>query len=191
MRRQRFETLLSDLCAIIFSIHYSEQYQTGTESEYRWERHPNLRIYLTAQLVSGKLITVVPVYLVSMPQIFEFYCTNPDCEFEMPSGWGYYMYAIADDGERVHCPHPGEMGRAREVTGENASQEEIDRRTGFNTYCFCIHCETQVDLDLDRDEKACPECRSNAVKTIDELVDEQCPVCEEATFVAEDTGAIA
>jgi hypothetical protein len=28
----------------------------------------------------------------------------------MPSGWGYYIYAIADDGERVHCPHPGEMG---------------------------------------------------------------------------------
>jgi hypothetical protein len=27
--------------------------------------------------------------------------------------------------------------------------------------------------------------------TIDELVDEQCPVCEEETFVAEDTGAIA
>lgn len=61
-----------------------------------------------------------------MPQIFEFYCTDPDCEFEMPSGWGYYMYATADDGDRVHCPHPGEMGRAREVIGEDASQKEID-----------------------------------------------------------------
>lgn len=87
-----------------------------------------------------------------MPQIFEFYCTNPVCEFEMPSGWGYYLYATADDGERVHCPHPGEMGRAREVIGEDASQKGIDRRTGFNTDCFCIHCETQVDLGLDRDE---------------------------------------
>ena len=46
-------------------------------------------------------------------------------------------------------------------------------------------------LDFDRDEKACPECRSNAVKTVDELVDEQCPVCEEETSIAKDTGAIA
>lgn len=100
------------------------------------------------------------------------------------------MYAIADDGERIHCPHPGEMTRAREEIGKDASQEEIDRRTGFNTYCFYIHCETQVDLDLDRDEKECSECRSNAVKTIDELVDKQCSVCEGRTFVAEDTSAI-
>jgi hypothetical protein len=77
------------------------------------------------------------------------------------------------------------------VIDEDASQEEIDRRAGFNTHCFCIHCGTQVDLNLDRDEKACPECRSNTVKTIDELVDQQCPVCETGTIVAEDTGAIA
>lgn len=101
------------------------------------------------------------------------------------------MYSIAEDGERVLCPHPGEMKRAREVIGEDASQEEIDRRTGFNTHCFCTHCDTQVDIDLDRDEKACPECGSNAVKTVDELVDKQCPICEDGTIVAEDTGAIA
>jgi ribosomal protein S27AE len=44
-----------------------------------------------------------------------------------------------------------------------------------------------VDLDLDRDEKACSECQSNAVKTIND----QCSVCEDGTFVAEDTGLIA
>jgi hypothetical protein len=126
-----------------------------------------------------------------MPQIFDIHCMNSDCDFEMPSGWGYSMYAITDDDERVHCPHPGEMGRAQEVIGEHASREVIDRRTGLNTYCFCIHCETQVDLDLDRDEKASRECRSNGVKTIGELVDVQCPVCGAGTFVAEDTGAIA
>jgi ribosomal protein S27AE len=60
-----------------------------------------------------------------------------------------------------------------------------------STLTFCIHRETQVDLDLDRDKKACPECQSNAVKTTDELVDEECPVCEEGTVIAEDTGAIA
>lgn len=50
---------------------------------------------------------------------------------------------------------------------------------------------TMAYIDLDRDEKACPECAPNAVRTVDELVDEQCPVCEDGTFVAEATGAIA
>lgn len=48
----------------------------------------------------------------------------------MLSGWGYYMYAIADNGERIHYSHPGEMGRVRQVIEENDSQGEIDRRTG-------------------------------------------------------------
>jgi predicted RNA-binding Zn-ribbon protein involved in translation (DUF1610 family) len=126
-----------------------------------------------------------------MPQIFDFHCTNTDCDFEMPSGWGYYFYAEADDGERVHCPHPGELGRAHEVIGDDASEEEFDHRTGFNNHCFCLHCESQVDLDLDRDEKSCTECDSDAIKTLDELVDEQCPLCGTGTVIAEDTGAIA
>lgn len=57
------------------------------------------------------------------------------------------MYVIADDGERNHGPYPGEMGRAREVVGEDTSQEEIDCRTEFNTNCFCTRCETQVNLE--------------------------------------------
>jgi len=48
-----------------------------------------------------------------------------------------------------------------------------------------------VDLNLDRDEKACLECRSNAVKAIDGLVDEQYPACETGTVIPEDTGALA
>lgn len=126
-----------------------------------------------------------------MPGISEFYCTNPDCDFAMPSGWGYYMYAIADDGNRIHCPHPDEMGRAREVIGRDASQAEIGRRTGFATHCLCIDCEAQIDLDLDRDDSLCPECGSYAIKTIHQLVDDWCPVCEDGTFIGEDTGAIA
>lgn len=35
-----------------------------------------------------------------MPQIFEYHCTSETCSFSAPDGWGYYMYAIADDGER-------------------------------------------------------------------------------------------
>ncbi|MFT4944650.1 MAG: hypothetical protein ACI9K3_000584 [Halovenus sp.] len=126
-----------------------------------------------------------------MPRIYEFYCTNPDCEFELPSGWEWYMYAVSDDCERVRCQRPGEMARARQVIGEDAARREIDRRTGVNSHCFCIHCESQVDIDLESDEKACPGCRSNAVETTDELVDEQCPVCDGGPFVAEDAGAIA
>lgn len=101
------------------------------------------------------------------------------------------MYAIADDGERVECHHPGEMAVARDVIGADASQDEIDRRTGFNKHCFCTDCERQVDLDPDRDDMVCPECHSPSVRTIDDLVDSPCPVCEDGTFVAEDTGAIA
>ena len=126
-----------------------------------------------------------------MPQIFEYYCTNSECDLEMPTGWGYYMYATADDGERVLCPHPGEMGKAREVIGADATKQEIASRTGFNTHCFCTSCQSQVDLDLEKDEKACSECSSESIKTINELLDEQCPVCDEGTFIAEDTGAIA
>lgn len=50
-----------------------------------------------------------------MPAIAKYYCDNDDCEFAGAEGWGYYMYAIADDGERVTCPHPGEMAEAHNV----------------------------------------------------------------------------
>lgn len=126
-----------------------------------------------------------------MPQIFDFYCDNPACEFELPSGWGGYMYAIDDDGERVTCPHPAEYATAREVIGEEVNEAEFDRRTGFNTYCYCPDCESQVDIDLNRDGKQCPDCGSPAVQTIEDLVGEPCPVCGEGTVVAEDTGLIA
>lgn len=126
-----------------------------------------------------------------MPSIYDYHCTNSTCEFEMPSGWGHHMYAITDEGKRLQCLHPGGMEQARQVIGEDASPDEINQRTGIVTYCFCLDCETQVDLDLDRDGKACPECQSNAIKTIDELVDEQCPVCAMGTIIAEDTGWIA
>lgn len=66
-----------------------------------------------------------------VPQIYEYYCDGETCEFSVPDGWGYYMYAIADDGERVHCPHPGGTRRAREVVGSDASEDELDERTGF------------------------------------------------------------
>lgn len=71
------------------------------------------------------------------------------------------------------------MARAYEVIGDAVSKKKINRRPRMNYYYFCLHCHEQVDLDPDRDEKACPNRGSNAVKTISEIVDEPCPVCED------------
>ena len=86
-----------------------------------------------------------------MPAIHDYHCTDDACDFAGPSGWDYYMYAEADDGERVTCPHPGERAKAREVIGEDASDEEIDERTGFNYHCVCVDCTEQFDRDPQRD----------------------------------------
>ena len=126
-----------------------------------------------------------------MPHINEYHCTQEGCEFAGPTGWGYYMYAEADDGERINCPHPGERSRARSVIGDNATEEEIDNRTGFNYHCVCIDCIEQFDRDPQQDDLMCPNCDSTAIELLVELVNQPCPKCGEGRFVAEDTGAIA
>lgn len=126
-----------------------------------------------------------------MPAIDLFFCDNEACEFAGPAGWGYYMYAIADDGERVVCPHPSEKGHAREVVGLDATNEELDERTGFNYYCVCIDCAGIFERDPNRDELVCPDCGSRAVTLMVELVGSPCPSCGNGTFVREDSGGIA
>lgn len=126
-----------------------------------------------------------------MPAISRFYCDNPSCGFDGPEGWGYYMYVVADDGERIRCPHPGEMRKARAVVGEDASDEEVRERMGFSYHTVCVDCTARFDLDPERDVLRCPECRSSAVELLVELVGYPCPQCGEGTFTAEDTGAIA
>ena len=126
-----------------------------------------------------------------MPLIYEYYCTSEGCTFSGPTGWGYYMYAEADDGERVTCPHPGERAKALAVIGEAATREEIDSRTGFSYHCVCIDCVEQFDRDPQRDRLLCPSCDSTAVELLVELVGHPCPQCGVGYFVAEDTGAIA
>ena len=126
-----------------------------------------------------------------MPHIFEYHCTSETCSFSAPDGWGYYMYAIADDGERVHCPHPGETRRAREVVGSDASEDELDERTGFTYHSACVDCAEQFDRDPSRDDLQCPACGSYAVQYILELVGSPCPACLDGTFTKEDTHAIA
>lgn len=126
-----------------------------------------------------------------MPAIARFHCTDEECDFSGPEGWGYYMYAIDDSGERHTCPHPGEQARAREVIGPDATDEEIDERTGFNYYCVCVDCSTLFEKDPQRDTLVCPACQSRAVTLMTELVGSPCPACGEGTFIREDTGAIA
>lgn len=150
--------------------------------------------------------------------INNYQCEN--CDFEMPRGWGGYMYVqaptcvdcdqpiYADDKEcdgcntpieaittggyeRITCPHPQEHSTVVSVLGPEPSDELVDQRTGFNSYCVCLSCLSQFELDLGRDDRKCPECMSIEVKSEHELVDELCPKCSEGTFVEISTGIIS
>jgi len=124
-----------------------------------------------------------------MPLINEYHCT--ECEFSGPVGWGYYMYAEADDGERIQCSHPGERRAAERVIGEDVSEEEYDARTGFAYHCVCIDCLEQFDRNPNEDTLRCPNCRSSAVELLVELIGNRCPLCRDGLFVVEGTGAMA
>lgn len=145
-----------------------------------------------------------------MPAIHEYHCNT--CDFTMSDGWGGYMYVQAkicsecgervneiedfcvgcgtptdevdaDGYERVTCPHPSEHHTVRRVLGEDSSDQKQSKRTGFNSYSVCLDCLSQFELDTKRDERLCPECNSERVKTQDELVGDECPNCSEGTFV--------
>ena len=153
-----------------------------------------------------------------MPPIHEYHCDT--CAFTMPSGWGGYMYVQArvcsecgetveeteavcggcetptdeieaDGYTRVLCPHPMEFITVQNVLGEDPSEETREARTGFNSYCVCRDCVSQFALDMERDERRCPECDGGRVATLDELVGEACPNCAEGTFVQGETRGVA
>lgn len=133
-------------------------------------------------------------------------CARGACSFAMPtSAKGGYMYVqaavcpacdarLAPDAERcaecetafgsggpaserVTCQHPLESATVRDVLGPDAPQSAVDARTGFNSHCVCLDCLAQFDLDLDRDERRCPECDGAAVRSEAEMVGEACPNC--------------
>lgn len=145
-----------------------------------------------------------------MPSIFEYHCDA--CDFEMPDGTGTYMYVRAkicsgcgdvvheiedrcggcgtptdeveaDGYERITCPHPRELSVLNQVLGEDPPEEKRQERVGFHSHCVCPECLSQFDLDTGRDDRRCPECGSSRVKTLLELVDEDCPKCTDGTFV--------
>jgi hypothetical protein len=100
------------------------------------------------------------------------------------------MYVLDDQGERIECPHPLEFHIVSEVLGKDATQELIDKRTGFNSHCVCSECLEQFELDLDTDQHVCPACNSRDVKSTRELVGSNCPKCPQGK-IAEEPLAIA
>lgn len=89
----------------------------------------------------------------------------------------------ADGYERVPCPHPRELAVLNRVLGENPPEEKRRKRVGFLSFCVCVECLSQFELDTARDDRRCPECDSPHVKTQLELVGEECPKCTDGTFV--------
>ena len=142
-----------------------------------------------------------------MPPINQYKCEK--CGFALPSGWGGYMYVIDDSGNRIPCPHPGEMRTVVEVLGRGASREKITARTGYNSDCVCLKCLSQFTLDIGdeeivesswryfygatkrRDRRRCPECGSGWVRTVLELVGGKCPECGRGTIKEFYTGLVS
>jgi len=118
-------------------------------------------------------------------RIRDFYCDT--CSFEMPSGFGEYMYVVDDDGERHGLQHPCEGMQIRKILGEDASDELIEERTGYRAFYVCQVCGHAFEEERGEAEK-CPECGSEDVVSQNELVGEPCPRCEDGTFVDETTG---
>lgn len=111
-----------------------------------------------------------------MPLIQRYGCN--ECDFELPSGWGGYMYAVDDVGNRRVCPHPCEFSAVVEITGLEMSEAESAGRTGYASHCVCLACVEQFDLDLERDERVCPKCSAQQVRSSEELIGESCPRCQ-------------
>jgi hypothetical protein len=111
-----------------------------------------------------------------MPQINRYACDK--CDFQLPTGWGGYTYATDSSGTRIVCPHPGEPYEICRITGMSLGEAMAANRTGFNAHVVCLSCLTQFDLDLKRDVRLCPNCSSNAVKSVQECVGQLCPNCK-------------
>jgi predicted RNA-binding Zn-ribbon protein involved in translation (DUF1610 family) len=138
-----------------------------------------------------------------MPEINEFKCNK--CSFELPKGWGGYAYQIGDNGERIEIPHPAEM---RVFFKHWKRRKRIEGSTGFNSYCLCLDCLKSSVLDLGdeenarksiryfygcikkRDERKCPSCGSENVRTVSELVGNICPKCRQGIIQEVKTGVV-
>ncbi len=50
-----------------------------------------------------------------MPLIATIKCDT--CDLHLPAGAGGYMYVLDAKGERIPCPHPGELRTIERITG--------------------------------------------------------------------------
>ena len=118
----------------------------------------------------------------------------------MPTGWGGYLYMENDKGERIAFPETGPSHQIAEMLTDTISIELMKEKIGYNSYCICMDCLTQFELDLGddeqnkdsgryyygilkrKDERKCPHCKSQNVKTSLELVSKKCPQCKKGTF---------
>ena len=115
-----------------------------------------------------------------MPQVNKFKCNK--CDFEMPSGWGGYIYVIDFFGARVICEHPGEGRKVLQVTGFSITEAEQKGLVGKISYCICLNCLAQYELDFDKDEKTCKICGSRQIVSEKQLVGNKCPKCKDSDF---------
>ena len=124
-----------------------------------------------------------------MPVINNVKCRK--CGVSFPSGWGGYTYALAGDGRRIVCPHPGEFSHAQKITGIKWSEAVAAGLIGFSSYCMCFSCGHQFELDLDRDIKRCPKCSMHEVRSARGALGCKCPHCQDGVFYEENTGMVS
>lgn len=150
-----------------------------------------------------------------MPPINKYKCNK--CDFAFPEGWGGYAYRVDEKGERIPVGHPFEMrlffkGFNYFIPGGRFKLKRkrgIDDTTGFNSHCVCLDCLRQFDLDIGdaeeakfswryfygatkrKDERKCPYCGSDNVKTVFELIGDKCPKCKEGIIEEMETGAVS
>jgi DNA-directed RNA polymerase subunit RPC12/RpoP len=103
-------------------------------------------------------------------------------------GW---LYALNHAGERIACPHPGELSEIEEVTGMSVEEAVQTGRTGIVRKCICLSCSMRVELDPQRDERVCPACGSTEIKTVNELEGKTCPTCKSGIVRSYPTGMIS
>ncbi len=128
----------------------------------------------------GSQLSGTTLYGKNMPPIERYGCDK--CEFALPTGSGRYTYAVDDSGQRIVCPHPGEMRTLRKVTGLSYGEARAAGRLGYADFCVCLNCLAQCDLDLDRDPRQCAKCGSTDVRTANEMIGRECPQCHSGTI---------
>lgn len=92
------------------------------------------------------------------------------------------MYAINSKGQREVCPHPGELRIAQEITGMLWEEAEARGLVGTHTYCVCLDCLTQCEINMKKDAVECSSCGSKNIVSEIDLVGKKCPKCKVGDF---------